>query len=549
MSSCTSEPARFDAIIVGAGVGGLYAIYRLRQLGLKLRVFEAGGDIGGTWYWNRYPGCRCDVESMEYSYSFSDELQQEWHWPERYGTQPEILRYINHVAGRFDLRRDIAFNTRVKQAVFDSKTNTWTVTTDKGDVATARFCIMATGNLSTPRTPDYPGLESFQGKWYHTGLWPHQGVDFTGLRVGVIGTGSSGVQSIPIIARQAKHLYVFQRTANFTLPARNALLDPVKESAHKAHYAERRRAAFDTPFGIAGYPPPVKSALAATRGERHRLYETKWADGGSISFLYSFTDLLVNKDSNNTAAEFVRRKIRATVKDPRTAELLCPNDHPIGTKRLILDTGYYETYNRDNVTLVDIRSRPIQKILPTGLRTDDTEYALDAIVFATGFDAMTGAMKEIDIRTDQGWSIREKWRHGPRTYLGIMVAGFPNLFMITGPQSPGVKSQMILACEQHVDWIADCLRSLRDHGYARIEAEQEAEEAWVRHNNEVADRTLYPLANSWYVGANIPGKPRVFMPYVGGVAAYKKTCDEVAARGYDGFRFGFAPDAQRFAAD
>ncbi|MGH7100068.1 MAG: flavin-containing monooxygenase, partial [Stellaceae bacterium] len=453
MSSCASEPARFDAIIVGAGVGGLYAIYRLRQLGLKLRVFEAGGDIGGTWYWNRYPGCRCDVESMEYSYSFSDELQQEWHWPERYGTQPEILRYINHVAGRFDLRRDIAFNTRVKQAVFDSKTNTWTVTTDKGDAATARFCIMATGNLSTPRTPDCPGLESFKGKWYHTGLWPHQGVDFTGLRVGVIGTGSSGVQSIPIIARQAKHLYVFQRTANFTLPARNAPMDSVKECAHKAHYAERRRAAFDTPFGIAGYPPPVKSALAATGEERHCLYEAKWAEGGSISFLYSFTDLLVNKDSNDTAAEFVRRKLRATVKDPRTAELLCPNDHPIGTKRLILDTGYYETYNRDNVTLVDIRSRPIQKILPTGLRTDDTEYALDAIVFATGFDAMTGAMKEIDIRTDQGWSIREKWRYGPRTYLGIMVAGFPNLFMITGPQSPGVKSQMILACEQHVDWI------------------------------------------------------------------------------------------------
>jgi cyclohexanone monooxygenase len=486
---------------------------------------------------------------MEYSYSFSDELQQEWHWPERYGTQPEILKYINHVADRFDLRRDIEFNTRVKKAAFDSKTSTWTVTTDRGQTATARFCIMATGNLSTPRKPDYPGLDSFKGKWYHTGLWPHEGVDFTGLRVGVIGTGSSGVQSIPIIAKQAKHLYVFQRTANFSLPARNAPLDPAKERAHKAEYPERRRAAFDTPFGIAGYPAPVKSALDAAEDERLRAYEAKWAEGGSISFLYSFTDLLTDKESNETASKFVRRKIRATVKDPRTAELLCPDDHPIGTKRLILDTDYYETYNRDNVTLVDIRSRPIKEITPTGLRTADSDYALDAIVFATGFDAMTGAMKEIDIHTDAGMSIREKWEDGPRTYLGIMIAGFPNLFMITGPQSPGVKSQMILACEQHVDWIADCLQYMRNRGLCRIEAEEQAEAAWVQHNNEVADRTLYPLANSWYVGANIPGKPRVFMPYVGGVTAYKKKCDEVAAKGYEGFRFDVGDEAERFAAN
>ena len=549
MSARTSEPATFDAIVVGAGVGGLYAIHRLRKLGLKVRAFEAGGGVGGTWYWNRYPGCRCDVESLEYSYSFSDELQQEWHWPERYGTQPEILRYIDHVADRFDLRRDIEFNTRVKQAVFDSDTNMWTVTTDKGTAATARFCVMATGNLSTPRTPNYPGLQSFKGKWYHTGLWPHEGVDFTGLRVGVIGTGSSGVQSIPIIAKQAKHLYVFQRTANFSLPARNAPMNRDKESAHKAHYPERRRAAFDTPFGIAGYPAPVKSALDATEEERLCAYEAKWAEGGSISFLYSFTDLLINGESNETASEFVRRKIRATLKDPKTAELLCPNDHPIGTKRLILDTDYYETYNRDNVTLVDIRGRPIEEITSTELRTADTDYALDAIVFATGFDAMTGAMKEIDIHTDAGVSIREKWEHGPRTYLGIMIAGFPNLFMITGPQSPGVKSQMILACEQHVDWIADCIQYLRDHGFSRIEAEEDAEDAWVQHNNEVADRTLYPLANSWYVGANIPGKPRVFMPYVGGVAAYKKKCDEIAASGYEGFRMGVSVQDQRLAAD
>jgi cyclohexanone monooxygenase len=548
MPISTSDPVKFDAIVVGAGVGGLYAIYRLRKLGLRVRAFEAGSGVGGTWYWNRYPGCRCDVESMEYSYSFSNELQQEWHWPERYGTQPEILRYINHVADRFDLRRDIEFDTRVTEASFDSNTNTWTVTTNKGHTATARFCVMATGNLSAPRAPNYPGLERFNGKWYHTGLWPHEGVDFTGLRVGIIGTGSSGVQSIPIIAKQAKHLYVFQRTANFSLPARNGPMDEAKERAHKAQYPERRRAAFDTPFGIAGYPPPTKSALDATEAERRRAYEAKWAEGGSISFLYSYTDLLLNKKSNQTASEFVRQKIRATVKDPKTAAMLCPNDHPIGTKRLILDTDYYETYNRDNVTLVDIRNQPITEITPGGLRTADAEYALDAIVFATGFDAMTGAMKEINIHTDAGMSIEAKWEHGPRTYLGIMIAGFPNLFMITGPQSPGVKSQMILACEQHVDWIADCVQHLRNRGYSRIEAETDAEDAWVRHNNEVADRTLYPLANSWYMGANVPGKPRVFMPYVGGVTAYKKKCDEVAAGGYEGFRFDLCADEQRFAA-
>ena len=549
MSISDSGPARFDAIIVGAGVGGLYAIYRLRKLGLKVRAFEAASGVGGTWYWNRYPGCRCDVESMEYSYSFSDELQQEWHWPERYGTQPEILRYINHVADRFDLRRDIEFNTRVKAAAFDSKTNTWTIKTDTGKTVTARYCIMATGNLSTPRkrraSPVWRASRA-------SGTTPVYG-PMKGSISPDCGWGSSAParrassrsRSSP---RQAKHLYVFQRTANFSLPARNAPLDPDKERAHKAEYPERRRAAYDTPFGIAGYPPPVKSALDATEEERLRAYEAKWAEGGSISYLYSFTDLLLNKEANDTASEFVRRKIRATVKDPKTAELLCPNDHPIGTKRLILDTDYYETYNRDNVTLVDIRSKPIQEITPDGLRTADAEYALDAIVFATGFDAMTGAMKEIDIRTDAGLSIREKWEDGPRTYLGLMIAGFPNLFMITGPQSPGVKSQMILACEQHVDWIADCLQYLRDRGLTRIEAEQDAEDAWVQHNNEVADRTLYPLANSWYVGANIPGKPRVFMPYVGGVTAYKKKCDEVAANGYEGFRFGASAEEQRFAA-
>ncbi len=534
-ASSDESATEFDAIIVGAGVGGLYALHRLRGLGLKIGVFEAGSDVGGTWYWNRYPGCRCDVESMEYSYSFSDELQQEWQWPERYGTQPEILRYVNHVADRFDLRRDIRFDTRVLAASFDTADNRWTLQTDRHGAVSAPFCIMATGNLSTPRVPDFAGLESFKGKWYHTGLWPHAGVDFTGQRVAVIGTGSSGVQSIPLIAAQAKHLHVFQRTANFTLPARNAALDPSAERRHKAEYAERRQAAFDTPFGISGHPPPVKSALEATQEERNAAYEEKWAEGGSISFLYAYNDLLVNKAANDTAADFVRDKIRATVKDQAVAELLLPNDHPIGTKRLILDTNYYETYNRGNVTLVDARSAPIEAITPAGLRTTEAAYEFDAIVFATGFDAMTGALLEIDLHGTDGVSLKDKWTDGPHSNLGLMMAGFPNMFLITGPQSPSVKAQMILACEQHTDWIVDCLEHMKASGMARIETDQGAEDAWVAHNNEVANSTLYPQANSWYMGANIPGKPRIFMPYVGGFDRYKRTCDEIAAKGYEGF--------------
>ncbi|HEX2886869.1 NAD(P)/FAD-dependent oxidoreductase [Vineibacter terrae] len=530
-------PARLDVAIVGAGLAGLYAIHRLRGMGLRVRAFEAGSGIGGTWFWNRYPGARCDVESLEYSYAFSDELQQEWKWPERYGTQPEILRYINHVADRFDLRRDVQLNTRVTSAVFDDAAGAWTLTTDRGDAVRARFCVMAAGNLSTPRVPDFKGIGDFKGKWYHSGLWPHEGVDFSGLRVGVIGTGSSGVQMIPIIARQAKHLHVFQRTANFSLPARNAPMDPQRERRHKAEYPARRRAAFDTPFAIAGYPKPTRSALQATAQERQDAYEAKWQEGGSISFLYSYTDLLVSKEANETASEFVRDKIRGTVKDPRTAELLAPKDHPIGTKRLCLDTGYYETYNRANVTLVDVRSDPIAQITPDGLRTaGGADYALDAIVFATGFDAMTGALREIDIRTTHGATLANKWDGGPLTYLGLMVAGFPNMFIITGPGSPGVKTQMIASIEQHTDWIAGCLAHMRRHQLDRVEPTAEAEAAWVQHVNAVADSTLYPLANSWYVGANIPGKPRVFMPYVGGFDAYKRRCDAVAASGYEGFR-------------
>jgi cyclohexanone monooxygenase len=402
---------------------------------------------------------------------------------------------------------------------------------------------MATGNLSTPRVPDFEGLESFGGDWYHTGMWPTDGVDFSGLRVGIVGTGSSGIQSIPLIAAQAEHLYVFQRSANFSLPAHNRRMDPERERQHKAHYPERRRAAYDTPFGISGYPPPTKSALEASAEERRVTFEAKWAEGGIVSFLYSYNDLLLNQEANDLASEFVREKIRAIVRDSATAELLCPNDHPIGSKRLCLDTNYYETFNRDNVSLVDIRRSPIESITPDGIRTREREYALDAIVFATGFDAMTGALREIDIRGTDGVTLAEKWQAGPRTYLGLMVAGFPNMFVITGPGSPGVKSNMILSIEQHTNWIVDCLRYMRERGMSRIEATQEAEQKWTEHVHEVANATLYPLANSWYMGANIPGKPRVFMPYVGGVHTYKRLCDEIARNGYEGFVMAKAGEA------
>jgi cyclohexanone monooxygenase len=533
-----SKPGgQLDVAIVGGGLAGVYAIHRLRGMGLKVRAYEAGSGVGGTWFWNRYPGARCDVESLEYSYSFSNDLQQEWKWPERYGTQPEILKYINHVADRFDLRRDVQLNTRITSAVFDRKAGEWTLKTDGGEEIRARYCVMAAGNLSTPRVPDFKGLQAFKGKWYHSGLWPHEGVDFSGLRVGVIGTGSSGVQMIPIIASQASHLHVFQRTANFSLPARNGPMEPEREQSHKAEYPARRAAAADTPFAIGGYPKPTKSALDAPEEERNEAYESKWQEGGSISYLYAYTDLLVNKDSNDTASEFVRNKIRGIVKDKRTAELLAPKDHPIGTKRLCLDTHYYETYNRDNVTLVDVRSDPIEEITETGLRTSGGQkFELDALVFATGFDAMTGALREIDLRTTDGAVLRDHWEGGPLTYLGLMVSGFPNMFVVTGPGSPGVKTQMIASIEQHVDWIADCIGYMRQERFDCIEASPQAERDWVGHVNQVADSTLYPLANSWYVGANIPGKPRVFMPYVGGFDRYKRHCDAIAAKGYEGFK-------------
>ena len=529
----------FDAVIVGAGLAGLYMLYRLRELGLSARVYEAGGGVGGTWYWNRYPGARCDIDSMDYSYSFSDELQQEWRWTERYAGQAEILRYINHVADRFDLRRDVRCETRVTAAIFAEATKRWTIETDRGERASAQFCIMASGSLSTMQQPDFPGLDDFAGRWYQAGRWPHEAVDFTGQRVGVIGTGSSAIQAIPVIARQAAHLYVFQRTPNFSVPAQNAPLDPEYARWVKANYAQRRREARESRVGFVMPPTDhmAESALAVPEAVRQKDYGLRWERGG-LGFTSAFADVGSDLAANETAAEFVRAKIRETVHDPAVAELLTPQGYPIGTKRLCADTEYYETFNRDNVTLVDLRRSPIATITPTGLRTRDAAYPLDSLIFAIGFDAMTGSLLRIDIRGRGGEPLREKWADGPRTYLGLMIAGFPNLFTITGPGSPSVLSNMITSIEQHVEWIAACLAYLRAHDRGTIEATAEAEEEWVAHVNAVGDTTLYPRANSWYMGANIPGKPRIFMPYVGGVGAYRMKCDEVAARGYAGFSLG-----------
>jgi len=529
-----STATDIDAVIVGAGFAGLYMLHRLRGLGLSARVIEAGTGVGGTWYWNRYPGARCDVESLEYQYGFDDELPREWKWTERYATQPEILRYLNHFAEKFDLGRDIQFDTRVTEAIFNESTNRWAVKTDRGDRLSAKYCIMATGCLSAPRRPDFKGLDSFEGDWYHTGYWPHEGVDFTGKRVGIIGTGSSAIQSIPIIAAQAAHLTVFQRTANFSVPAHNAPIDPDYERKLTEHYTETRRMARESHAGIIARAANEQSALAVSEEERRREFESRWEQGG-FAIGGAFSDLVINKAANDTAAEFVRAKIRATVKDPATAELLCPKDYPFATKRLCVDTDYFETFNRDNVSLVDVKSSPIEEITPAGLRTQDAEYAFDCLVFATGFDAMTGALLNIDIRGRAGETLKQKWAGGPRTYLGIQVAGFPNLFTITGPGSPSVLSNMIVSIEQHVDWITDCLDYLRAHELQSIEATVEAQDMWVDHVNAVAGFTLFPQADSWYIGANIPGKPRVFMPYIAGVGIYAQKCNEVAANGYEGF--------------
>jgi cyclohexanone monooxygenase len=524
-----------DVVIVGAGFGGMYMLHRARQLGLSACIIESGEGVGGTWYWNRYPGARCDVQSMSYSYSFSEELQERWSWPDRYAAQQDILRYANHVADKYDLRRSIVFKTRVTAAHYKATANKWLLQTDAGHKFAARFCIMATGCLSVPKTPDIAGLENFSGEIYHTANWPPAGVDFTGKRVGLIGTGSSGIQSTPIIAAEAKQLIVFQRTPNFSIPAWNAPLTPGEEREIKELYGELRQ---KSRISYAGdwADEYVVSILALSEEQREAEFEKRWRQGG-FNFQYAFADLLESEAANRLAAEFVHRKIREKVRDPAVAEKLCPKDHSIGTKRLCVDTNYYETFNRPNVTLVDLRATPIQEVIPTAFRTSAQIIELDCIVLATGFDAMTGALTRIDVRGRAGKSLARQWKHGARAYLGLAVAGFPNMFIVTGPGSPSVLANMILACEQHVEWIADCIHYMKTHRLDTIEATSEAQEEWARKVTESANRTLYPKANSWYVGANVPGKPRAFMPFVDGFGIYNKICERVAAAGYEGFEF------------
>jgi len=538
------QNARFDAIVVGAGFAGLYTLHRFRQMGLSVRIYEMGDDVGGTWYWNRYPGARCDAESLAYSFSFSPELEQEWQWSERYAPQPEILKYAIHVSERFDLRRDIRFNRKVDSARFDDGTGEWHVSTAAGDSAHAPMLIMATGCLSKPMVPKIEGIDSFGGKRYQASMWPHTPVTFHGERVGIIGTGSSAVQAIPVIASTAQHLTVFQRTPNFSVPAVNGVLDPEFVSAFKQHYREHRdfhKRGLSSGFGDLEIVPNERIPLALTAAglsdeQLDAICESYWQTGGA-RFMGAVADSLMNQATNDRMAQFVHRKIRQIVEDPVTADLLCPTSHPLGTKRICVDIGYYETYNQPHVRLIDINKQPILRVTPTGVQLTDELVTLDTLVLATGFDAMTGALKDIDIRGRAGQSLRDKWEHGPQTYLGLLVAGYPNLFMITGPGSPSVLSNMLVSIEQHVDFICDCLDYMQKHGHTRVDTSLEKEEEWGRHVNDVANATLFPKAGSWYMGANVPGKPRMFMPYAGGVGGYREICDGVARDGYRGFQF------------
>jgi cation diffusion facilitator CzcD-associated flavoprotein CzcO len=522
-----------DVVVVGAGFAGLYALHRLRGDGLTVQVFEAADGVGGVWYWNRYPGARCDVESVDYSYSFDEDLQQDWDWSEKYATQPEILRYLNHVADRFDLRRDIAFGTRVTGIVLDETALRWHVRTDAGDSVSARFCVLAVGPLSNANTPAIDGVESFAGEVYHTARWPHDDVDFTGQRVGVIGTGSSGIQAIPCVAEQASRLYVFQRTANYSVPAGNVPLDNATRRQQKAGYAERRRLSMASGGGSPHQPHP-KSALQVSLPQRQTAYEKRWQLGG-VLFSKTFSDQLTSEQANDTARMFWEQKIRAIVDDPTTAKLLIPHDHPIGTKRICTDDNYYQTFNRDHVHLVNLRATPIERIDAAGIRTSDAHYPLDALIFATGFDAMTGSVAKINIVGRGGATLNDAWAAGPVTYLGLSVPGFPNLFNMTGPGSPSVLANMALHSELHVNWVADTIGYLTAHGAAGLEARRDAADDWGAECARRATETLMRQANSWYLGANIAGKPRVFMPFVGGFGTYGQIIGDVAAAGYKGF--------------
>jgi cyclohexanone monooxygenase len=522
-----------DAIVIGAGFAGMYMVHRLREQGLSVHGYEAGEGVGGTWYWNRYPGARCDSESMYYSYSFLPELEQEWPLAERYPGQPEILRYLEHVADHLDLKRDFTFNARVTSAAWDEAASRWTITTEDGTRATATYLVTAVGCLSTANRPEFPGAGRFAGRSLHTGDWPREPVDFTGLRVGVIGTGASGIQAIPVIAEQAAQLTVFQRTAQFTIPAANGPLDPQLAGLWKQNYPEWRRRGRFSQGGIP-YAVSAQSVLDASPEERRAAFEAAWDQGGFMFAQGTFYDLVLSEEANQYVADFVRSKIDEIVPDPAVAQMLKPS-FLFGTKRLPLDTNYYQTFNRPNVGLVDLKATPIEEITETGIRTSAGQHELDVIVYATGFDALTGPLFALGITGRGGRALADAWAEGPRTYLGLAVPGFPNLLTITGPGSPSVLSNMPVSIEQHVEWISDCIAWLREHEIATIEASPAATAAWTDHVQEVAGRTLFPKAASWYMGANIPGKPRLFLPYIGGVGNYRIRCSEIAEAGYEGF--------------
>lgn len=527
----------FDIVVIGGGLAGLYALHRMRQLGLKTVVLEAGPDIGGTWYWNKYPGARCDIESLEYSFSFSEELQQDWRWSERYASQAELLAYINHVAERFDMRQDIVVNSTVSEMRFDDAHNSWLVTTADGTRRTARFCIMATGNLSIPQYPDIAGLDEFKGETYHSGKWPSEAVDFTGKRVAVIGTGSSGIQIITTIARQVKRLLVFQRTANFSVPANNRLLTDAEDEIWKRDYPNRRKASRWAPSGVGSHPRVARSLLDDDRDARDARLEEAWAHGGNLTFLETYNDIMTNGESNRLASEFIRNKIQSIVADPSVAGMLTPTDHPVGSKRLCVDTGYYQVFNQPNVELVDLKQTPIHEIRPRGVLFGAREEEVDAIIFATGYDAITGALSRIDIKNGQDRTLSDRWLEGPLTYLGLMVPGFPNMFLVTGPGSPSVKAQMIIGIEQHVDLVARCLEHSLAHGGSRIDVSEDHSAKWGEHVDAVAGRTLFADSRSWYTGANMAGKRIKFLPYIGGHGNYRRICEDMVAAGWDGFEF------------
>ena len=537
----TDADARFDALVIGAGFSGLYALHRLRQLGLRIRVLERAENVGGTWLFNRYPGARCDIESIEYSYSFSDEIQQEWVWTESMPAQAEIEAYLNFVADRLDLRRDIQFDADVVAMAFDDEAGAWVVRTEAGESFIASFVIAATGILSAPLEPDIPGMATFTGTSLFTSRWPKEGCDLTGMRVGVIGTGSTGVQLIPIVAREALQLYVFQRSPAYTLPWRVRRFEPGELDGMKARYDEIRAAQRAHPVGAARLSafsvllemlgrPPLKSA---TREQQLRAID----ENGVLGAL-NWGDIFFDIDANRMAAKLYGEAVARIVKDPDTAAALVP-DHPFACKRPIIDQGYYETFNRDNVTLVDLHKAPIREVTPSGIRTEHDSYELDAIVYATGFDAMTGALSRMDIRGRGGMKLGEFWAsQGPLSYLGLAVAGFPNLFTVQGPGSPSAATNFVAALEQHVDWIGDCIAYLHANGIRTIEALATAQQEWIDHATALVAPTVlvHPSCNSWYNGGNVPGKKRMYMGYTGGIPEYRRRCDEIAAGGYTGFK-------------